>query len=171
MLSYLGGMLDRASAILCGSDAVTCPVTGQIITPLPHDIAQMLMSPHLNRNLSICCRFCRCHYHPFFALYFHAWKCVLLSAFMRVLLCPLGKRVTNPRLLWQSIVSIGNEGYQSSSASAVTINNLEVAEYRLIFLGGRWPDDVWFPRRSGDSPPLLVIWTEDDSIMRQTLMM
>ena len=31
-LSYLVGVLDRASAILCGSDAVTCPVTGRIIT-------------------------------------------------------------------------------------------------------------------------------------------
>jgi hypothetical protein len=32
LLSYLGGVLDRASAISCGSDAVTCPVTGQIIS-------------------------------------------------------------------------------------------------------------------------------------------
>ncbi len=31
LLSYLGGVLDRASAISCGSDAVTCLVTGQII--------------------------------------------------------------------------------------------------------------------------------------------
>jgi hypothetical protein len=30
-LSYLGGVLDRVSAISCGSDAVTCPVTGRII--------------------------------------------------------------------------------------------------------------------------------------------
>jgi hypothetical protein len=51
-LSYLGGVLDRVSAISCGSDAVTCPVTGWIITPLPHYIAPMLTSPHLNRNLS-----------------------------------------------------------------------------------------------------------------------
>ncbi len=69
------------------------------------------------------------------------------------------------------VVSIGKEGYQSSSALAVTINTLEVAEYRLIFLGGGWPDDVWFPRRSGDSPPLVFVWAEDASIMRQTLMM
>ncbi len=171
LLSYLGGVLDCASAISCGSDAVTCPVTGWIITPLPHDIAQMLMSPHLNRNLSVCRRFCRRRYHPFFALYFHPWKRGLLSAFTRILLCPLGKRVTNPHLLWQSLVSIGNEGYQSSSASAVTINTLEVAEYRLIFLGGGWPDDVRFSCRSGDSPPLAVVWAEDVSIMRQTLMM
>ena len=33
-LSYLGGVLDRASAILCGSDAVTCPVTGRIINDM-----------------------------------------------------------------------------------------------------------------------------------------
>ena len=69
------------------------------------------------------------------------------------------------------VVSIGKEGYQSLSASAVTINTLEVAEYPLIFLGGGWPDDVWFPHRSGDSPPLVVVWAEDASIMRQTLMM
>jgi hypothetical protein len=69
------------------------------------------------------------------------------------------------------VVSIGKEGYQSSSALAVTVNTLEVAEYRLIFLGGRWPDDVWFPCRSRDSPPLVVVWAEDASIMRQTLMM
>ena len=165
-LSYLGGVLDRASAISCGSDAVTDPVTGRIITPLPQDIVQVLTSPHLNCNHSICRRFVvtipfccfvsistlgnavyslhlrayccvkegyqsssasavtinslevaeyplflgggcyrfhHCCYHPFFALYFHPWKCGLLSGFMRVLLCPLGKRVTNPHLLWQSL--------------------------------------------------------------------
>jgi hypothetical protein len=69
------------------------------------------------------------------------------------------------------VVSIGKEGYQSLSSLAVTINTLEVAEYRLIFLGGRWPDDVWFPCRSGDSPPLVLVWAEDALIMRQTLMM
>jgi hypothetical protein len=69
------------------------------------------------------------------------------------------------------VVFIGKEGYQSLSALAVTINTLEVAEYRLILLGGGWPDDVWFPRRSGDSPPLVVVWAEDALIMRQTLMM
>ncbi len=42
---------------------------------------------------------------------------------------------------------------------------------RLIFLGGGWPDDVRFPCRSGDSPPLVIIWAEDVSIMRQSLMM
>ena len=34
-LSYLGGVFDCAAMILCGSDAVTDPVTGRIITPLP----------------------------------------------------------------------------------------------------------------------------------------
>ncbi len=48
LLYYLGGVLDRVSMI----SSVTCPVTGQIITPLPHDIVQVLTSPHLNRNLS-----------------------------------------------------------------------------------------------------------------------
>jgi hypothetical protein len=31
-LSYLGGVFDHAAMILCGSDAVTDPVTGRIIT-------------------------------------------------------------------------------------------------------------------------------------------
>ncbi len=70
------------------------------------------------------------------------------------------------------VVSIGKEGYKSLSALAVTdLCTLEVAEYRLIFLGGGWPDDVRFPRRSGDSPALAVVWAEDASIMWQTLMM
>jgi hypothetical protein len=103
LLSYLGGVLDRASAISCGSDAVMCPVTGRIITPLPHDIAQMLMSPHLKCNPSICCRFCRfcrCRYHPFFALYFHPWKCGLLSSITLVFVVSiLGTKGTTPCLL------------------------------------------------------------------------
>jgi hypothetical protein len=102
-LSYIGSVLDRASAISCGSDAVTCPVTGRIITPLQHDIAQMLTSPHLNRNLSICrrrFRFRRRRYHPFFALYFHPWKCGLLSSITLVfVLSILGTKGTTPRLL------------------------------------------------------------------------
>ncbi len=62
------------------------------------------------------------------------------------------------------------EGYQSLSALAVSINTLEVAEYPLL-LGGGWPDDVRFPRRSEDTPPLVIVWAEDALIMRQTLMM
>ena len=31
-LSYLGGVFDRAAMISCGSDAVTDPVTGSIIS-------------------------------------------------------------------------------------------------------------------------------------------
>jgi len=31
LLSYLGGVFDRAASISCGSDAVTDLVTGQII--------------------------------------------------------------------------------------------------------------------------------------------
>jgi len=40
------------------------------------------------------------------------------------------------------VVSIGNEGHKSSSASAVTTITLEVVECRLIFLGGGWPDEL-----------------------------
>ena len=40
------------------------------------------------------------------------------------------------------VVSIGNEGHKFSSASAVTFITLDVAECRLIFLGGRWPDEL-----------------------------
>ena len=39
-LCYLGGVFDSAATILCGSDAVTDPVTGRIINMIP--------SPHLN---------------------------------------------------------------------------------------------------------------------------
>ena len=114
-LSYLGGVLDRASAISCGSDAVTDPVTGRIITPLPHDIAQMLTSSHLNHNLSICCRLgvvgVSSSLYSSLSLFvipslfvnnFHPWKCGLPSAFTRVLLCPLGMKGTNHHLLRQS---------------------------------------------------------------------
>ena len=50
-------------------------------------------------------------------------------------------------------MSIGNEGHKSSSALAVTVITLEVAECRLIFLGGG-----------------VIMWAEDVSIMRQTMM-
>jgi hypothetical protein len=161
-LSYLGGVLGRESAISCGSDAVTDPVTGWIITPLPHDIAQMLTSSHLNRNLSICsrcrCCFCRRRYHPFFTLYFHPWKCGLLSSITLVFIVSiLGTKDTTPRLL-----RLFSRHINSGSCGVI----------RLIFLGGGWPDDVRFPRRSGDSPPLVIIWwAEDVLIMRQAMML
>ncbi len=158
LLSYLGGVFDRAATILCGSDAVTDPVTGRIITPLPHDIAQLLTSPHLNCNHSICCPCCCC------------FVIVTIPFCCFVFISTLGN-VSTLCVYARIVVSIGKEGYQSLSTLAVTINTLEVVEYRLIFLGGGWPDDVWFPCRSGDSPPLVVIWAEDASIMRQTLMM
>ena len=120
-LSYLGGVLDRASAISCGSDAVTCPVTGRIITPLPHDIAQMLTSPHLNRNLSICRR----RYHPFFALYFHPWKCGLLSSITLVFVVSiLGMKGTTPRLL-----CLFSRHNNSGSCGVIRL---------IFFLGGWW---------------------------------
>ena len=60
-LSNLGGVFDRVATILVGPDAVTDPVTGRIITPLPHDIAQLLTSPHLNYNHSFFCQH-HCHF-------------------------------------------------------------------------------------------------------------
>jgi hypothetical protein len=157
-LSYLGGVFDRAATISCGSDTVTDPVTGWIITPLPHNIAQLLISPHLNCNHSICC--CCC---PRFVVVTIPFCCF-------VFISTLGNAVYSLRLCAYCCVH-WEEGYQSLSASAVTINTLEVAEYRLIFLGGGWPDDVRFPRRSRDSPPLVIVWAEDASIMWQTLIM
>ncbi len=44
-LSYLGGVLDRASEISCGSDAVTCPFTGWIIT------CKAMVQPDRCRNM------------------------------------------------------------------------------------------------------------------------
>jgi hypothetical protein len=77
--------------------------TGRIITPLPHDIAQMLTAPHLNNNLSICRRHC-CFYrrvnHPFFALHFLSWKCCLfLSITLVFVVSILGTKGTTPHLL------------------------------------------------------------------------
>jgi hypothetical protein len=161
LLSYLGGVLDRASAISCGSDAVTCLVTGRIITPLPHNIAQSLTSPHLNCNHSICCQF---------VVIVLVIVSSLPSLFVVLFLFPPLEMWSTLCLYARIVVSIGKEGYQFLSASAVTINTLEVAEYPL-FLGNGWPDDVWFPRRSGDSPPLVIVWADNASIMRQTLMM
>ncbi len=163
MSSYLPTLpTDRAATISCGSDAVTDPVTGRIITPLPHDIAQLLTSPHLNCNHSICRQF---------VVVVLVIVLSLPSFFVVLFLFPPLEIQSTLSVYAHIVVSIGKEGCQSSSALAVTINTLEVAEYRLIFLGGRWPDDVRFPRRSGDSPPLVVVWAEDASIMRQTLMM
>jgi hypothetical protein len=156
LLSYLGGVFDRVATILCGSDAVMDPVTGRIITPLPHNIAQLLTSPHVNCNHSICCRF---------VVVVLVVVSSLPSLFVVLFLFPPLEVRSTLCVYARIVVSIGKEGYQSSSASAVTINTLEVAEYHLIFLGGGWPDDVWFPRRSGDSPPLVVVWAEDASIM------
>jgi hypothetical protein len=165
-LSYLGGVFDRAATISCDSDAVTDPVTGWIITPLPHNIAQLLTSPHLNCNHSICRRRC-----PRFVVVVLVLVSLLPSLFVVLFLFPPLEMQSTLCIYAHIVVSIGKEGYQSSSALAVTINTLEVAEYRLIFLGGGWPDDVWFPRISGDSPPLIIVWAEDASIMWQTLMM
>jgi hypothetical protein len=161
-LSYLVGMFNRAAMISCDSDAVTDPVTGRIITPLPHNIAQLLTSPHVNCNHSIC---------PQFVVVVLVVILLLPSLFVVLFLFPPLEMRSTLYVYTRIVVSIGKEGYQSSSASAVTINTLEVAEYRLIFLGGGWPDDVRFPRRSGDSPPLVIVWAEDALIMQQALMM
>jgi hypothetical protein len=106
---------NNAVKMINGSDAVTDPVTGRIITPLPHDIAQLLTSPYSNCDQSICRRRRRRFVivvrvivvvvdipSLFVFNYFHPWKCGLPSAFTRVLLCPLGMKGTNPHLLWQS---------------------------------------------------------------------
>ena len=160
LLSYLGGMLNHASVISCGSDAVMCLVMGWIFIPLPHDIVQMLMSSHLNRNLSICHlrhRFCCRHYRPFLRFISTLGNAVysrLLHLFFVVSI--LGIKGTTPCL--PCLFSRHNN---SGSSGMI----------RLIFLGGGWPDDVWFPCRSEDSSPLAVIWAEDVSIMRQAMML
>ncbi len=162
LLSYLGGMLDRAATISCSSDAAMNPVTGQIITPLLHNIVQLLTTPHVNCNHSICC---------WFIVVILVVVLSLPSLFVVLFLFPPLEMRSTLCVYACIVVSIGKDGYQSLSALAVIINTLEVAEYRLIFLGGGWPDDVWFPRRSGDNPPLVVVWAEDALIMRQTLLM
>ncbi len=126
-LSYLGGMFNRAATILCGSDAVTDPVTGRIITPLSHNIAQLLTSPHVNCNHSICRQF---------VIVILVIVSSLPSLFVVLFLFPPLEMLSTLCVYTLIVVSIGKEGYQSLSASAVTINTLEVVEYRLIFLGG-----------------------------------
>ena len=115
-LSYLGGVFDRAAMILCGSDAVTDPVTGRIITPLPHDIAQSNAHVLTFEPQSI--------YLSSSSLFLSSLS---LPSLFRSLFPPLEMRSTLVCYA-RVVVSIGNEGYQSSSASAVTILTLEVAE-------------------------------------------
>ena len=67
------------------------------------------------------------------------------------------------------VVSIGNEGHKSSSASAVTIITLEVAECRLIFLAGGWPDELGSLVIRGQPTLGHIWWAEDASIMRQAM--
>jgi len=99
-LSYLGGVFDHAAMISCGSDTVTDPVTGWIITPLPHDIAQLLTSPYLNCNQSICrcCRRCFdtipfCFYisstlgNAVYSWHLHAYCCVRWEWRAQILIC------------------------------------------------------------------------------------
>jgi hypothetical protein len=120
LLSYLVGVLDCVSAISCGPDAVTCPVTGRIITPLPHDIAQMLTSPHLNHNLSNLLSS-----SSLFLL-------LLLPSFLlfSFLFPPLEMRSTLVFYARFCCVHLGNEGHHSSSAFACLAGTitLEVAE-------------------------------------------
>ena len=59
LATYLGGVLYCAVTISCGSETVIDPVTGRIITPLPHNTAQLLTTPYLHCNHSICCCFSR----------------------------------------------------------------------------------------------------------------
>ena len=65
---------------------------------------------------------------PFCVIYLfpplEMWSLLSTLCVYARMLCPLGKRVTNPHLLWQSLYT------------------LEVAECRLIFLGGGWPDEL-----------------------------
>jgi hypothetical protein len=113
--------------------------------------------PNVNCNHSICRRF---------VVVVLVVVSLLPSLFVVLFLFPPLEMQSTLCIYARIVVSIGKGGYQSSSALAVTINTLEVAEYRLIFLGGGWPDDVQFSCRSGDSPPLVVVWAEDALIMQ-----
>jgi hypothetical protein len=118
LLSYLGGVFDHAAMISCGSDAVTDSVTSWIITPLPHDIAQLLTSPHLNCNHSI---------RRQFVVIVLVVVLSLPSLFVVLFLFPPLEMQSTLCVYVHIVVSIGKEGYQSLSALAVTINTLEVA--------------------------------------------
>ena len=128
LANYLGGVLYRAVTILCGSDTVTDPVMGQIITPLPHNITQLLTSPYLYCNHSICCH-CHC-------LHFCCRCCChYVVPFVVLLLFPPLEMQSTLSVYAHIVVSIENEGHKSSSALAVTIIALEVAECTIDFLG------------------------------------
>ena len=90
LLSYLGGVLYHAAMISCGSDAVTDLVTGRIITPLPHDIAQSLTSPYSNCNHSIC-----------------RWRCWRFAIFVIVIIVV----VVIPSLFVFNYSTLGNAVY------------------------------------------------------------
>ena len=146
-LSYLDGMLYHAAMILCGSDTVTDLVTGWIIMPLPHNIAQLLTSPYLNCNHFICCHcsnhFCcrvampsRCCFviistpeNAVYPWHLHLYCCVHSERGAQIIVC-FSSHNNNSGSCWVQL---------------------------LLFLGGRWPDDAWFSHRSGDGPPLVVV--------------
>jgi len=65
---YLGtrdGVLDCAATLSCGSDTVTYPVLGWIITPLPHGIVQLSPPPTFELQSFIF----SISYHPFLLFY------------------------------------------------------------------------------------------------------
>ncbi len=61
---------------------------------------------------------------------------------MFLIISTLGNAVYPWHFYARIVMSIGNEGHKSSSASTVTIITLEVVECRLIFLGGGGPDEL-----------------------------
>jgi len=92
-------VLDRAATILCSFDAVTYPVLGWIITPLPQGMVQLLSPSHWNCN------------HTIFSV-LHSILFVVSYLFP-----PLEMRSTHG-LYARNVVSIGNKGHKSSSVFA-----------------------------------------------------
>ena len=144
LLSVCGLAVIRLQS--CGhEDAVRDPLPKWIITLLCA-IDYCFSSPCLSSPYpsSFCC--CRRRYAvPFVIclLYFHPWKCGLLSSYTFVFVVSiLGTKGTTPLML-----RLFSRHNNSGSFGAIC----------LIFLGGGWPDDVRFPRRSGDSPPLVAV--------------
>jgi len=79
-------------------------------------------------NHSICC--------------WHCWHfVVVVLIIVAVVVISLEMRSTLG-VYTRIVLSVGNEGHKSSSALAVTLITLEVAECRPIFLGGGWPDEL-----------------------------
>ena len=133
-LSYLGGMFDRVAMISCGSDAVTDLVTGWIITPLPHDIG---LDHH-----TLATWYRTTANTPLFELQSIYLSMLLLLFWYHPFLFKIVSTLGNAVYSWHLHAYCCVHWEWRAQILAVTLIALEVVECHLIFLGGRWPDEL-----------------------------